>query len=71
MLVLKRVSYKKWALIGSLLGVLMLVALFLSGCSTTQGVIDGVESVGGGVLQDLQGAYDGINEAHGGREGGE
>ena len=45
-------------------GVVALIALAcLIGCGTTKGVLTGLEATGGGIIQDLKGAVDGIDRA--------
>ena len=50
----------KWLLLGGLLGGVMTC---LVGCGTARGLIDGVSAIGGGIVQDVRGAVDGITQA--------
>ena len=50
----------KWVGIGILLGGAL---VFLTSCGTARGVLTGMEATGGGIIQDLRGAVDGINWA--------
>lgn len=63
----QKCSGLKWLAIGVLLGSAL---VFLTSCGTARGVIDGLESTGAGVLQDLSGAVDGINRADDAQEEG-
>ena len=41
----------------------VLCLLVVLGCGTVRGVVDGLESTGAGVIQDINGAIDGIDRA--------
>ena len=48
----------------------VLFAAAMAGCGTARGIVDGVEDVGSGVIQDARAAIDGIANRDG-RDGGD
>lgn len=63
MLKTKKMTKSRWAIGLAVVGLLILVGCFLSGCGTARGIVGGVERVGVGILQDMKGAVEGINKA--------
>jgi len=67
MMMMKKLWKNQKVRLGVLSAALLVAVCFLVGCGTMRGAIDGVESIGRGLLQDMRGAVNGVSAAD--REG--
>lgn len=55
-------NFTKWIVRGAVTVVFIILIGCIIGCSTVRGIINGVESVGAGMLMDARGAINGVDD---------
>ena len=58
----RKSTITKWVVRGGVTVVVLIIIGGLVGCSTVRGVINGVESVGAGILMDARGVVNGLDD---------
>jgi len=58
----RKSTITKWVVRGGVTVVVLIIIGCLVGCSTVRGVINGVESVGAGILMDARGVVNGLDD---------